>query len=557
MKIKKVSLILALGLGSPFFASAACSYLGDLKEESSYSLLLNEDVNVDLNDDKFYEQSNEVGWALKSNVFDIEHYGKVVFDSLNKFYTSVVQRKISLNLAKAILVEGDNFAQLYDNDKVDLNLNKPDIFSGYQKPFYQALSNDISSINHKNFLNNIRKAKKITITLKDVFYSDSQGNATSESLKAQDFKGLGDVFKNIIFEDDSIIIHKDENENILPLFYGNKYNAQKSGAKDLFISKFIPTEIKFDSLNLKANKNHPWFEQNKDEKIIKDINVKFKPIKLDAETFKQQIFKNFRQGIVSEANFNELSQEQKTKVLNNPQSYGLQIKYGKSSKSNSIVKLNNDLWESGTEELNSEKVKLVYDSLFAIFNPSQIAKRLNYSAFVISNDSKNDDILNLKSPENLWSNSLTLKYDSNVLINLNLVDLNDPNFQKPLQNSIKNELYWSKTLEIKQKLQELLSSLSSPLKIKYPVDWKEKDKYLFEFLNQEFNSISKNLVVDFVEFNDFFISSQNQDRSLYSLNLLSSTNFRLDTNNFEIVDRNKNKPQNELGITIFSDIRYK
>ena len=97
--------------------------------------------------------------------------------------------KYRLELAKeVVLTMKDGTKKVYNNDKAEIKPSADKADGTYSKINVQATSNDEQSINNPKFLEDLRNAKKIQVTVKEnTHWTDHQGRKTKYRVSPRDF----------------------------------------------------------------------------------------------------------------------------------------------------------------------------------------------------------------------------------------------------------------------------------------------------------------------------------------------------------------------------------
>ncbi|MEE3928503.1 hypothetical protein V2E24_02850 [Mycoplasmopsis ciconiae] len=333
--------------------SLSCTYVGDLLSKNTYiksynSANLYQDTNYKFNYFKFIESDFD---SLNfEGLFKYKFVDKIEYDFINKNTKTPTKKVAKLNLASAIKLYFDNDLTItYDNDDYDLNHKYNDNLS-----IVNAYSSNITSINNPDFKNNLNAANKIEIFIKKAPYVFVNNQKSTYTLEAQDFlvnidnpeiKKLLDEYQiKIKNTSNSVILESNQKKynydfvfkvlsnNFIFNPVSNKYledqkikfSEYNPTLKDrLSLNHYLLVLNDYEQQKYVKNSNFVDFNFSNSSEFISEIILNYKSIKLDEETFRLQLFKNFRQMLVSEADFDLFNTYQQQQILNNSKNYGL------------------------------------------------------------------------------------------------------------------------------------------------------------------------------------------------------------------------------------------
>ncbi|EFF41815.1 OppA family ABC transporter substrate-binding lipoprotein [Mycoplasmopsis alligatoris] len=377
----------------------SCTNPGDYRNEKQYVKIFNQPNFLKTNDYSFNNNKiidNDSLALVFAPLITYEYSDKLVLDHVNNAVAVPTKKSLKLNLIDYIKVELENDTfQLYNSDDSDFSLTKPDLFTNYSKNIIELTSLNTLSVNHKNFFDNIKKSKQISIKLKDLVYTDYKGNATNFKLNPKDF--LTSLNK---------LTNKDSFNN-LKLLYGVDFVVEndlliiKNNAKklDLFLKDqlmknmmFNPTSNEYlSTLNLDVDQYQPKLQEaiylsdyilnsntlekqifNKnlnganskfidDNSRIEQVILNFNSVPIDNETFRLQSFKSFRQNLLNESDFDIFNSDQKNEIENFSRAYGLTMQLQDSSLKSNVNSIYNINFSKNKKfDFNDNYSKLLY-----------------------------------------------------------------------------------------------------------------------------------------------------------------------------------------------------
>ncbi|VEU76100.1 OppA family ABC transporter substrate-binding lipoprotein [Mycoplasmopsis columboralis] len=554
MKIKRIWFALPL-VGLSSLATIACVSPSSIKTPTHYVKTFNyantyADGVFPIFENRKYQ--NEIEKNLFAPLIKYTSFDDLLTDKVNNLIVQSSKTYLSFYLAKSLKVYFDNKNTLtYNND----NYKDNSLFA--QKYLEILHSNDVTSINHKDFFDNLNKAWKIEFELKDnLYYSNYQGAKTQIAFKVQDLLSrvtASDVayFQNnygveLKIENNKFVIYSTkhklseffENELMKNLIFNPSPEniVNKNYQNSLYLSKYVPLKNQIDQITLLKNTNSPDELFNESLSNLNEITLNFNPTPLDVETFRIQQLRSYRQNLISEIPYNLFNSTQKDDILSRSRQYGLR----ETIKTQNLASSQRFLY---TTEYQTKKID-AFNTNFKNFyfkksKESYLFKyylsRL-YSLFAKSYYLDNPYYWNsLSLPSTLFENNfneqngfVTLS-DASTLLNEQTIFLNSKNeFRKINFYNLQNEFFKNeKILDFQQQLKnlyfdEIVKELNllitefiqtnklpfgAILEFEYPIlnTYSEKEISLHQEYLKMLNGVSKNLNIhaSFVDIDSF------------------------------------------------------
>ncbi|TNK81944.1 hypothetical protein C4M97_02520 [Mycoplasmopsis pullorum] len=610
MKLKK---IWCLPLASiPFAATVSCVYTGDYVSYHEYSKMYNAANNLIENDFKFNQNKyleNEIDNLNFEPIFKYHFDDKMTYDYLNNYVKNPTKKYLKFSLARSILIKFSNQTQfIYDNDEYDTNNIVPDINSGYSKSIYSVDSVEKNSINNSFFIKNLAKAESVVINLNPINYVDSDGNLSAFELVGDDLfvsfnSPINKEYKEKIIEKYGIEIETSDNsvqissskfkladfifEELLKNTIFNPISTQYLKSKNISIEQYNPklSEKLFltpyllheNSIDKQVYiKNQFYVNSDFVQKAnnLTKITLKFQNLPIDNETFRIQLFRGYRQRLVSEAKLNVFNSLQQREIINNASAYGLQndnsIIYNQ-SKMNYFY--NSTLNPNLENDFNKNYLNLVYGGiqnensseyfyanlesyLFRLYlneivNPYYFAQLLNQndiiknSAYPYAQFFKKVDQSNYKNVIDalLWVDSYNIS-DLNLTKTIQNITLNDKNNSLSFEHlfDFKVKLSSQNFEFIRQNLEDLLDRFYSEHKLNAQMDkiswtlpiFQDQSELLinaYQKLKEFYNFVDSRLDFNFKFVGSDYLTKYNStykyEAKIYSNNKISNYFVRL------------------------------
>ncbi|VEU74904.1 Uncharacterised protein [Mycoplasmopsis citelli] len=341
MKFKKIWLTslpllftsFVVGCASPSQIKSKQNYVRNYNQANQYA-----DGIFPIFENRKYQ--NDIEKALFAPLLKYNSFDNLIVDKVNNIITQPSKSRLSFYLASAIKLHfADNTSLTYTNDNFT---NNTDLNNNY---ITNLFSSDITSINHPDFWNNLKKAQQITFELKnDLYYSKYNGDLSNNKFQAQDLisnlspqimKDFEKQYGVQISAKNNLLIIK-SSKNLADSFIKFElmanmiFNPQpinlkaKNNYKDkLYLSKYLPYQNQINLIRLIKNKFSPDKSFNIALNTIDQITLKYNPTPLDIETFRIQQLRSFRQNLISEVPFNIFNNIQKDDILGRSRQYGL------------------------------------------------------------------------------------------------------------------------------------------------------------------------------------------------------------------------------------------
>ncbi|ADE19997.1 OppA family ABC transporter substrate-binding lipoprotein [Mycoplasma crocodyli] len=448
---------IACASSSMFFVS--CSNPGKTRKIDQYIKSFNYPNTLKSNNYAFSENKiieNDTENLVFAPLLSYEYKDKVIYDYVNSSISVPTKKILRLNLLKDIEVFWDEIniktnkleekKQIYNSDDYNLSLTKPDIGINYSTPIITVESLSTQSINHRMFLNNIKRSKRVKFNLKDsIFYSDSNGNLTSYKLLAKDFLVGINQQKNseswkkiknsygVDLSDQNNSLIMNNNKNLLDFFISEQliknlmfnpistlkisetnstFDSYSPTLKEaLWISDYILNKNELNKQIFIKNFNSPNKSFAESNNNLSKIILNFNSISIDNETYRLQAFKSFRQNLLSEVDYDIFNSLQQKEINNFPDAYGLTLQLNNSSLTSNInSQYNLHFDKSKKYDFNNAASLLIYDTaLKDLSNNYDISNFTNNKfSFLFRNYLKGlinySGILNIINHKNYWNN---------------------------------------------------------------------------------------------------------------------------------------------------------
>lgn len=362
--------------------------------------------------------TTQIQKSLFAPIFKKHAIQNLVIDKVNSLVSRPSFEFWRLYLAEYIKVHFDNSTELtYSNDDYDLE-QKYDLKLNQKNYVLPVLSQKINSINNAQFIENLNKAQKIEIKLKDLSYQDYTGKNTEHKLQASDLlKNITPEIANL-FEQQYGVKLKAKNATLIIknpkhlagnfivnqmienlLFNPTPVSTQKeiNYKNDFYLGYYIPKVNQINKIELIKNTNSADNIFNSSQNNLNQIEILYNPTPLDEETFRVQQLRSYRQNLISEANFNTFNTSQKSDILQRSSQYGVREILNQ----NSLSSNQEWLYTINLEPNKKSKFNKVFENLF--FN-SQYSYKLKW---LISRLYSKFSIMNAQGYPYFW-NSLAL-----------------------------------------------------------------------------------------------------------------------------------------------------
>ncbi|VEU68368.1 OppA family ABC transporter substrate-binding lipoprotein [Mycoplasmopsis pulmonis] len=225
--------------------------------------------------DKYID--NDVESLTSSFLFRYKYSESLEFDYVNSRVLKPSKKWLIMNLASSIvLTMEDNSTLTYDNDEHEI-IPSANLGNGYDSKVILLTSENPSSINSKDFKNNLNKAKKIEVFLKEKNYLNNENKLSSYSLKAMDFyySLMRDKLSDLSIRKDMNISLKN-NEINRKWNLKNKLSLYKINDEDLFDKNNYDNQKNSITFNKKNQWDFAGFFENE---LIQ--NLVFSPVSSD------------------------------------------------------------------------------------------------------------------------------------------------------------------------------------------------------------------------------------------------------------------------------------